>query len=234
MLVNFTNEEKIKIFDNLAPLFFEKNFGRLSKADMEAFMFHYYFEKVLEDSKIDSDLIDYNKCSDYKIGKDLGITQQKVKNLKIMNELLYPSMRDWKKDFASLTKNARYDKTARRIILNIPDPNLYLELQNYIEEQGGYIEKQLNGKILQIRPEYYIELITYLETEDNRKKIIKELKGFFKDKGKDDEAFDAKNIGKSFLETGLSAMEAVTTITGCISSTNVIGTAFVELIKQFI
>ena len=130
----FTNEEKIEIFDKLSTLFYKQNFGRVSKSDIEAFMFHCYYEKLVENSKTENDVIDYNKCSDYVISKELGITQQKVKNLKIKDQLLYPSTRDWKKDFAQLTQFATYDEITHRISLNIPDPNLYLEIQNYIEE----------------------------------------------------------------------------------------------------
>ena len=60
-------------------------------------------------------------------------------------------------------------------MINIPDPNLFIEIQNFIEDQGAYVEKQLNSKILQLRIEYYIDLIVALEPDTSRKKIIKEL-----------------------------------------------------------
>lgn len=56
--------------------------------------------------------------------------------------------------FAKLTENTRYDQDTGKVILSIPNPNLALEIQNFIEDSGAYVEKQLNAKLLQIRAEY--------------------------------------------------------------------------------
>lgn len=56
-------------------------------------------------------------------------------------------------------------------IVNISDPNLYLDIQNFIEEKGVVVEKQLNSKLLQIRAEYYIDLVISLEEDATRKEI---------------------------------------------------------------
>lgn len=165
-------------------------------------MFHFYIDKLLSESKRSDGTVDYSKCSDYKNSKDLGITQQRVRNLKVKNQLVYPIQYDWKLALAKLTENARYDQVTHRVTLNISDPNLFLEIQNFTEEQGAYIEKQLNSKLLQIRAEYYIDLILSLEQEENRKKLIGPMKKQFKEDGKDDSAFDERYIGKSLIEMG--------------------------------
>lgn len=186
---------------------------------------------VSENSSEDG-VIDYNKCSDYKISHDLGITQQRVRNLKIKNQLVYPIEYDWKLALAKLTENARYDKVSKKIIMNIPDPNLYLEIQNFIEEKGAYVEKQLNSKILQIRVEYYIELALALENVDNQKKFIKKLKQFFKDKGKNDNEFDENNIGKSLIEMAINITEIVANISNVIPNQSVVLTSLFKLINK--
>ncbi len=229
--VEFTNEDKIKYFDEIADKFYNKNFGLLSKSEFELMMFRFYLEKLIFANKCEDGTIDYAKCSDYKISKDLGITQQRVKNLKVKNQLTNPIEFEWEKALAKLTKNARYDQVTKRITLNIPDPNLYLEIQNFIEDNGAYIEKQLNSKVLQLRAEYYIDLIIALESEENRKAVIKSLKKLFKDSGKEDGVFQEKEIGKSLLKGTINITEVVANLSSIISPENIIGTALINLIK---
>lgn len=157
----------------------------------------------------------------------MGITQQRVRNLKVKKELVYPTQYDWKAALAKLTEYARYDKTTRKVILNIPDPNLYIEIQNFIENQGAYIEKQLNSKILQIRAEYYIELVTSLENEKERKEIIKKLK-----ESCDDEIFDERNIGKSLMNTAVNLTTIAANLSDIVSPSNLIGKALIELLMK--
>ena len=45
-------EEKAAAFDQIAAQFYEGNFGRMSKADLETLMFHLYIEQILKRSKI--------------------------------------------------------------------------------------------------------------------------------------------------------------------------------------
>lgn len=229
--VSFDDEEKIENFDFIAKQFYESNFGRMTKSDFELMMFNFYIEKLINTNKNSDGTIDYNKCSDYKISKDLGITQQRVRNLKVKNQLINPIDYEWKKAFASLTENARYDSAKKKIVMNIPDPNLYLEIQNFIEEQGAFIEKQLNGKILQIRVEYYIALIVSLEEESNKKKIIKELKKLVKDSNKNENKFDEKDIGGVLIKSAIDISNIVSCIGALISSSNLLWNALVKVLK---
>ncbi|WP_288919354.1 hypothetical protein, partial [uncultured Eubacterium sp.] len=54
-------------------------------------------------------------------------------------------------------------------------PNLYEEVSNFIEENGGFIEVQRSGNYIQIRPEYYIFLIYESVDENKQKLILREL-----------------------------------------------------------
>lgn len=229
-LVQFSDDEKIRMFDEIAKHYYEVNFGQMSKSEMDLLMFHFYIEKLNNDHINDDGTINYRECSDYKISKELGITQQRIRNLKIKEKLLYPKDLEWEKALAALTKNARYDKKTNKITLNIPDPNLYIEIQNFIEEKGAYVEKQLNSKILQIRAEYYIDLVLAVEDEGNRKKIIKELKKEFKKSGADDDAFKESEIGKSLIEGTVNVTSIMANISGMISPGNNIGKALASLI----
>lgn len=230
--VEFTDEDKIRFFDEISKKFYNANFGTLSKSEFELMMFRFYLEKLISVNRFKDGTINYVKCSDYKISKDLGITQQRVKNLKIKNQLTHPINFDWKKALANLIENARYDQSTRRITLNIPDPNLYLEIQNFIDDSGAYIEKQLNSKVLQLGVEYFIDLIVALEPEEKRKEIIKSLKKHFKDKGKEDNAFKDNEIDKSLLNGAIDITEIAANLSSVISTKNVVGSALLNLITN--
>jgi hypothetical protein len=230
--ISFTDEEKVQLFDEIATHFYNANFGQLSKSDMELLMFHIYVDKLISDNKNPDGTIDYRKCSDYKISKDLGITQQRVRSLKVKKQLIYPVKFDWKLALATLTENARYDKDSKKVVLNIPDPNLYLEIQNFIEENGAYVEKQLNSKVLQIRAEYYIDLIITLEPEITRKSIIKALKEQFEESGKENSKFDERNVGKSLIESAANVTAIAANISSVISPENKVGVALINLILK--
>lgn len=223
----FTNEEKIKAFDRIAKCFYNKNFGQKSKSDLDLLMFDIYLKNLINQNKDKRGIIEFNKCSDYLISRELGITQQRVRNLKIKDNLVYPDKdldweKEWKVALTSLIENARIDN--KKITLNIPDPNLYLQIQNFIEKNGAYIEKQLNSKILQMRIEYFIELMIALEPEKKKQEIIKKLKKQFKDRNKDEKIFDEKQIGKSLIETTEDIADILANIGGLVSPTGLLGT----------
>lgn len=100
--MEWSTEEKEKIFDILSEKYYKNNFGTFSKADCDLLMFSFYIEKMVRDNSDDNNVVNYNICSDYTIAKELGITPQKVRNLKIKKQLVYPITFDWKKSLASL------------------------------------------------------------------------------------------------------------------------------------
>lgn len=228
--ISFTDEEKIQIFDEITSHFYNANFGQMSKTDMELMMFRFYIEKMIAENRSEDGSINYQMCSDYRISQDLGITQQRVRNLKVRNQLTNPIEYDWKVALAKLTKHARYDFRTHMVTLNIPDPNLYLEIQNFIEENGAYVDKQLNSKILRLRAEYYINLIVALEPEESRRRIIKRLKKQLKEEGKEDLAFDESNMGKALLDSALNITTVVANLSSIISPQNVVGVALLNLL----
>ena len=175
--------------------------------------------------------MNYTAISDYKIAKRLGITESRVRSFKVKYHLKYGEDFEWKRAFAKLIANARYEKETHKIIVNIPDPNLYIEIQNYFEENGAYVEKQLNSKILQIRVEYFIALVVSDEPEDNRKKVIKTLKEQFKTANKSEDLFDERNIGKSLIDITCNITSIISNISSVLSPGNIIGDALKKLIQ---
>lgn len=228
--MDWTLEEKAEMFEKIASHYYNSNFGTFSKTDMDLLMFSFFLDKELKEHTDENGILDYNSVSDYSISKKLCITQQRVKSLKVKKQLVYPIEYDWQKAFLSLLKKARYDSNTQKIIISIPDPNLLIEIQNYIEEKGGYILKQTNSKLLQMRVEYYIELVVLVSDEESRKKIISEIKKQIKNDNKSESLFDEKNIGKSLIDLGVNITSIVSNILSESSPVSI----FFEILKSII
>ncbi len=217
---DWTIEEKAAMFDEIASHYYNKNYGTFSKADMDLLMFSFFLDREIKKHAYEDGHLDYNSVSDYLISKELCITQQRVKALKVKKQLLYPIEYDWKISFAALLQNARYEKDSQKIIMSIPDPNLLIEIQNFVEEKGGYISTQFNSKILQIRIEYFIELVALVSDEESKKKIIKSIKEQIKKTDKNESIFDEKNIGKSLIDLAVNGTSIIANISSAMSNGN--------------
>lgn len=182
----YPNEEKrikkkAEYFDKIAELFYKQNFGAANKSEIELLMFSVFLDEMIDHNCDKENILDYKECSDYKIGKMLGIPQEKVKTLKIKKQARYPKEFNWQKSFMSIKEAIRYDVDKKKIIIPVTDPNLYLSIRNFIEENNGYIEIQRGTNVLQMRPEHFF-LLLYLGIEDEaekkktRKAFIKKLK----------------------------------------------------------
>ena len=170
----FSLEDKAKAFDMLAQNYYFGNFGTMQKSDFDLLMFSIYLERILEKSEDEIETF-----SDYELSKLLGITQSRVSTLKVKKQLRYPYKNfDWKASFQNISRNARYENGKIRI--HIPDKNVFLELQNAVEKEGGYVDVQLNSKLLQLTPENFVRLMVAIsdgkDEETVRKEIMKELK----------------------------------------------------------
>ena len=175
----FENEkEKATAFDQLSERFYAGNFGTMAKSDIETLMFHLYIERCLE-KKLPYD--------DYLLSRELGITQSRIRSLKMRKELQYPYEKfEWKEAFISCISNAHYDSTKKLIKVHIPDVNVLAELRNHLEQHGWYDEYQLNPKLFQCKDDIFFELCRSLgeqkayeldsATEERVKKLKKEAK----------------------------------------------------------
>ncbi len=169
--MDFTQEEKIALFDRIAARYYERNFGTMLKADIDTLIFSAYIEHCLDKG------LPYD---DYTLANQLGITETKVRTLKERKQLQYPYERyDWKKAFIALIPNARYNDVKKLIQLNIGDINLLNDVRNYVYSSGWFDEFQLNPRLFQCRLDYFISLCKSLgedipfdkETEKALKKL---------------------------------------------------------------
>lgn len=167
-------ETKAAAFDRLAQHFYDVNFGTMSKADIEVLMFSEYIDRIL-----DGNNAVFNDYSDYTLSKDLGITQSRVANLKVKKQLKYPHKYKEKleKSLEEISKNIGYAN--RKIKLPIPDINLYYEISNSIAQYSGYVEITLTRKLLQVSPEYFIDLLLAITPQLSQEDIKRCLQKSF-------------------------------------------------------
>lgn len=240
----FKPEQKIAAFDKIADMMFDRNFGSASKSEIELLMFSEYMEAMIEKYKIgDSTVINYDACSDYEIGKALGIPQEKVRTLKVKKQARYPRNFEWKNYLQAIKDSIVYDSQKGKIIIPIKDPNLYNEIRNFIEKNDGYIEITRGNNYIQIRPEYFFMLI-YKSTDSEkdkekiRKAFVKKLKEHNENTNIDDIKTDkelselALSYGGDFFELAKSVAAGVSNpLVGVIQCIQTLTTVTKKMVK---
>ena len=218
--MEFTNEEKNALFDKIAALYFNKNFGSTSKADFETLLFSEYIEHCLR-SELPFD--------DYTISKNLGITQSRVRSLKERKELKYPYKEfTWRTAFALAVEKAKYDEHDHYVKFIIQDINVMNEARHFIEEKGWYDECSLNRKLLRIPLDCFTEIC--LEDEAISELFSTEAKRRIKKIANSDSAImdflnDFSKDGlKSFLMS--AGKEALISVISCLPFGGIAKVAF--------
>ena len=147
---SFSAQEKIDVFDKIAASYYDRNFGSMTKTDLETLLFSEYIEHCIKAKE---------NYDDYALSKQLGITQTRIRSLKERKELRYPHQGfDWHDAFAAELNNAKYDERDHRIKVIIQDVNVMNEIRHYIEEQGWYDECSLNKKLLIVPLDCFIDI----------------------------------------------------------------------------
>ncbi len=200
------DETKIRAFDEIAKKFYEHNFGQTSKSDFEVLMFKIYLDNCNKQNK--------DTC-DFTVATALGITESRVRNLKLKKELQYPDNGQvWKKEFIEAIKYAVYDDKTGLVKMSIVEPNVKRNIEHRIDELHIFSEAQLNGKLLQMRPDHFVQLVKSLSEELKVSKfdydeLIKQLKASakykeFESKGIIEKICNHENI-ENFIQDILNA-----------------------------
>lgn len=231
------NSIKAKAFDEIAQMFYNRNFGSATKSEFELLMFSILMDGMIH-KYVDSitGILDYKACSDHKIGEVLGITQEKVRSLKVKKQARYPMEFDWKNSLRSIQNRIRYDNEKKKIMIPITDPNLYNEIRNFIEENGGYIEIQRGQNCLQMRPEYLFILLYQGDNENEKKKVREEFAKKLRMKNEAeniDNILTDEELSARALELGDDAFEFLVDLAESVSSPLVGMIKGIQLIGKF-
>ena len=142
-----------------------RNFGTLSKSEFDLLLFHYYLLDRQEKTA-------GKYVTDYEIGRDLGLTIQRVRSLREREALKWPSKDDyWKESFLACLPNARCEAN-REVKIPVPDVNVMKEVRNYFEAQGLYDEYHQNPKLFMCKLDALIAVCINLKIEGNLCKDI--------------------------------------------------------------
>ena len=224
--MEFTEKEKIRLFDKIEELYFRRNFGSVSKTDFETLLFSEFIECCINHNE---------PFDDYSLSKALGITQTRIRSFKERKELKYPLNEAnpdwWKKPFAEAVKNAKYDEKDHCVKFIIQDVNVMNESRHYIEESGWYDECSLNRKLLRIPLDCFTEIC--LENKSIGKLFSKEELAEIQSLAKDNSYIAAftKDFSKEGLKSFLmsASKEAIVLVLQALPFGGIAGTAFRNL-----
>lgn len=118
-LLNIENHIAMRISE--AKLFSNK-FGSFTKTDYETLMFTAYLDSLPDEP-----------IYDYLISQQLGITESKVRNLRIKSQLVYPKEVCWKEVLASAIKTGSYNEMENTLTITIEDPSCHAKIRYEIE-----------------------------------------------------------------------------------------------------
>lgn len=194
--MEFTLEEKIALFERINENYFKKNFGSMSKTDLETLLFSEYFNHYLANKIVPTD---------YQLSKELGITQNRIRTLKERKELKYPyllSDEDWKKYFIDSAQNLKYDETDHRIKMIVRDVNVLIEVRNHLEEKGYFDDYSLNKKLLCLPLDTFIDV--FIEDDAFEQLKADSLEKYLNSTQTNNDS-SLSNFAKDFTKDGLKA-----------------------------
>ena len=134
---------------------FTRRFGSFSKSDYEVLMFTIFLDSITEPLR------------DYDISIALGITESKVRNLRVKSQLMYPRKLEWTEELTKSIEHGYYDKTTGQITVTFEDPSIQNLMKNKIEESFGTVGQTLNVKQLVLPVESFLLLAAFAEQDEN-------------------------------------------------------------------
>ena len=147
--------EKLPVLIEQSELFTNR-FGSFNKSDYEVLMFTAYL-----------DSLDENEINDYEISIALGITESKVRNLRIKSQLQYPRVIKWEKKLASAIEKGTYDPVQKQVTITIEFPSVRNRIRYEVESRYGTVNLSLNSKQLVLPVESFLILAACAEKDSN-------------------------------------------------------------------
>lgn len=134
---------------------FTRRFGSFSKTDYEVLMFTIFLDSLP------------TPLRDYDISVALGITESKVRILRVKSQLMYPRKLEWTEELAKSIEHGYYDRTTGQITVTFEDPSIQNLMKNKIEESFGTVGRTLNIKQLVLPIESFLLLAAFAEQNED-------------------------------------------------------------------
>lgn len=155
-----------KHFLEVAGHYYNKNFGTMSKSELDLLMFKIFYDG-LKNKNDDSSL------TDVALAIELGITKQKVKSLKERMFLKYSSDNDfdWKKEMRDCISNSsvEYDENTGKFTILISNPRFGYEVENFLETNRLITDYAHNSKLLILSRRAFV-FLAYESCDDAEKR----------------------------------------------------------------
>lgn len=176
---------------------FTNRFGSFAKSDYEVLMFSIFLD--LQDQPV----------SDYDLSIKLGITESKVRSLRVKSQLLYPKNLSWSEELQKALQRGQFNKDDMTITIMIENPSVQNMLKHEIEEAYGMVHLSFNPKLMTLPVESY--LILALKLEDNEDEALKRLNEKWLKENKNAERITKEDLLKKMLKKlkGEAGVEAL-------------------------
>lgn len=172
--VSFSQEEKAALFERICGEYYQQNFGRLSKTEMELMMFRFFLDHYTDDPA--QRLAGERVGSDEVIGRELGITARRVGDLRLKREWAESTERLWRDVMKKLLCDGCYDYHYRRLAIPFSTPETLRSVRDFLSMQGAPTQTDAAGNTLFLRIEYYLQVLVMLEPEFVRRRLMVELR----------------------------------------------------------
>lgn len=119
-----------------------------------------------------------NEPKDYDISIALGITESRVRSLRIKSQLQYPREINWCEKLTDAIRHGVYDSVQKMITVTIEDPSVRNRIRYEVESRFGMVNLSLNSKQLVLPVESFLILAACADedTDETLKKLNEKLK----------------------------------------------------------
>lgn len=156
-----------KQFLEIASHYYNKNFGTMSKSELDLLMFKIFYDRLKSESKEDSSL------TDVALAIELGITKQKVKSLKERMFLKYSSDNDfdWKREMRACISNSsvEYDERTGKFTILVSNPRFGYAVEDFLEKNRLITDYTHNSKLLILSRRAFV-FLAYESCDDAEKR----------------------------------------------------------------
>jgi hypothetical protein len=199
-------ENPEKFAKNFLEEFLSDSFGSKSKKEIELLI----FKLILQD-------IGYYKNFDrYKVSRLLKISDTKVVNMYKELQLRDDSFNEeWFVDSINqLISNAKLEVQSKKILLQVGDPLLKIEIEKFFREKGFIVDYSFNKEILKLDLEGFEALLLSVLKQEDIQNILsivnakneEEVKSLLKIALENFVKGASNQVGKRFLNLGFSIL----------------------------
>ena len=177
------DKEKMKSRIEESQLFTNR-FGSFNKSDYEVLMFTIYLDSLTSSAR------------DFEISRDLGITEQKVRSLRVKSQLMYPREINWVEQMKQALEDGTYSDGM--ITITLEDPSVRNRIRYEVESKSGTVNLSLNSKQLVLPVESFFILAACAEKDPD--KVLQSLNKKFAENEEIKGTIQKEKIGKRLFK----------------------------------